>query len=72
MKVTYIRGSEESGARFRLRRVGWEPSGAAKKIAEYFSKEIVIANVGGGHGRDTLWLVGMVSNVSCSSRTSIP
>jgi hypothetical protein len=34
MKVSYVRGSEEDGAKFWLRRVGWEASEVAKRIVE--------------------------------------
>jgi len=34
MKLSYVRGLEQDGAKFWLKRVGWEPSEAAKNIAE--------------------------------------
>jgi len=57
-KISYIRGLEEDGAKFWLSRVGWEPSEAAGKIAQENRPEKTgcIADIGGGHGRDALWL----------------
>jgi hypothetical protein len=34
MKLVYVRGLEEDGAKFWLKRVGWEPSEVARKIAQ--------------------------------------
>lgn len=34
MKISYVRGLEEDGAKFWLSRVGWEPSEASEKIAQ--------------------------------------
>lgn len=58
MKISYVRGLEEDGAKFWLRRVGWEASKVAKKIAqENDPKETgYVADIGGGHGREALWL----------------
>jgi ubiquinone/menaquinone biosynthesis C-methylase UbiE len=58
MKLSYVRGSEQDGARFWLRRVGWAPSEAAKKIAQEndLEKTGYVVDVGGGHGREATWL----------------
>jgi ubiquinone/menaquinone biosynthesis C-methylase UbiE len=58
MKVSYVRGLEEDGARFWLERVGWDPSEAARKIAQENDPNTTsyIADIGGGHGREALWL----------------
>jgi ubiquinone/menaquinone biosynthesis C-methylase UbiE len=58
MKISYVRGLEEDGARFWLSRVGWEPSEASEKIVQENDPEETgyIADIGGGHGRDALWL----------------
>jgi ubiquinone/menaquinone biosynthesis C-methylase UbiE len=58
MKVSYVGNSEQEGAKFWLKRVGWEPSEAARKIAQESSPATTsfIADIGGGHGRETLWL----------------
>jgi ubiquinone/menaquinone biosynthesis C-methylase UbiE len=58
MKINYVRGLEEEGAKFWLRRIGWEPSEVAKKIARISDpkKTGYIADIGGGHGRESLWL----------------
>ena len=58
MKLGYVRGLEQDGAEFWLRRVGWEPSEVARKIAEGNDPEKTgyIADIGGGHGREALWL----------------
>jgi ubiquinone/menaquinone biosynthesis C-methylase UbiE len=58
MKVSYVRGLEEDGAKFWLKRVGWEPSEVARKIAQENDpkKGGYIADIGGGHGREALWL----------------
>jgi ubiquinone/menaquinone biosynthesis C-methylase UbiE len=58
MKISYVRGLEKDGAKFWLKRVGWKPSEAAKKIAEENDLERTdyVADVGGGHGREALWL----------------
>ena len=57
MKVSYVRGSEEDGAKFWLRRVGWEASEVAKRIVEENDPGETghIADVGGAHGREALW-----------------
>jgi len=57
MKVSYVRGSEEDGAKFWLRRVGWEASEVAKRIIEENdpAETGYVADVGGGHGREALW-----------------
>jgi ubiquinone/menaquinone biosynthesis C-methylase UbiE len=58
MKLSYVRGLEREGTKFWLRRVGWEPSEAAKKIAEENDPEKTdyVADIGGGYGREALWL----------------
>jgi ubiquinone/menaquinone biosynthesis C-methylase UbiE len=58
MKISYVRGLEQDGAKFWLSRVGWEPSEASEKIAQENDPEKTgyIADIGGGHGRDALWL----------------
>ena len=48
--------SEKQWADFWLSRVGWEPSWAARRIAETCDRSALIADIGGGHGRDSLWL----------------
>jgi ubiquinone/menaquinone biosynthesis C-methylase UbiE len=55
-KINYVAGSEEDGARFWLQRTGWQPSCASKAIASRYPKDIVLADIGGAHGRDALWL----------------
>jgi ubiquinone/menaquinone biosynthesis C-methylase UbiE len=49
---------EQDGAEFWLSRVGWEPSEVAKKIAQDNDPEKTgyVADVGGGHGREAVWL----------------
>jgi ubiquinone/menaquinone biosynthesis C-methylase UbiE len=58
MKLFYVRGLEEDGAKFWLKRVGWEPSEVARKIAQENDpkKTGYVADIGGGHGREALWL----------------
>ena len=58
MKISYVRGLEEDGAKFWLSRVGWESSEASEKIAQENDPEktCYVADIGGGHGRDALWL----------------
>ena len=58
MKLVYVRGLEEDGAKFWLKRVGWEPSEVARKIAQENDPEetSLVAEIGGGHGREALWL----------------
>jgi len=58
VRISYVRGSEEDGARFWLSRVGWEPSEVAKRIVrENDPKETgYVADIGGAHGREALWL----------------
>ena len=58
MKISYVRGLEEDGAKFWLSRVGWEPSEASRKVAQETDPEktCYVADIGGGHGRDALWL----------------
>jgi len=58
MKISYVRGLEEDGAKFWLNRVGWEPSEASEKITQENDPEKTryVADIGGGHGRDALWL----------------
>jgi len=52
MKLSYVRGLEQDGAKFWLRRVGWEPSEVAKKIAQENDPEKTgyVVDIGGGHG----------------------
>jgi ubiquinone/menaquinone biosynthesis C-methylase UbiE len=58
MKVVYVRESEQDGAKFWLERVGWEPSEVASKIVQENDpkRTSYVADIGGGHGRDALWL----------------
>jgi ubiquinone/menaquinone biosynthesis C-methylase UbiE len=58
MKISYVRVLEKDGAKFWLSRVGWEPSEASEKIAQENDPEktCYVADIGGGHGRDALWL----------------
>jgi ubiquinone/menaquinone biosynthesis C-methylase UbiE len=58
MRISYVGGLEEEGANFWLSRVGWEPSEAARMIAKENDpdKTGYVADIGGGHGRDALWL----------------
>jgi ubiquinone/menaquinone biosynthesis C-methylase UbiE len=58
MKVVYVRGLEQDGAKFWLGRVGWEPSEVARKIAQENDPKRTnyVADIGGGHGREALWL----------------
>jgi ubiquinone/menaquinone biosynthesis C-methylase UbiE len=58
MKLVYVRGLEEDGARFWLKRVGWKPSEVARKVAKENDpkKTSYVADIGGGHGREALWL----------------
>jgi ubiquinone/menaquinone biosynthesis C-methylase UbiE len=58
MKLSYVRGVEQDGAKFWLKRVGWEPSEVARKIAQENdpNETSYIADIGGGHGREALWL----------------
>ena len=51
-----ISNSEKEWAGFWIGRVGWQQSWAAKRIAESCDPAGLIADVGGGHGRDSLWL----------------
>jgi hypothetical protein len=57
MKIYYVHGLEEDGAKFWLKRIGWEPSEVAEKIARENDPEKTgyVADVGGGHGREALW-----------------
>jgi len=56
--LVYVRGLEREGAKFWLQRVGWQPSEIAKKIAQDLDpkKTSYVADIGGGHGREALWL----------------
>jgi len=56
--VTYVRGLEEDGAKFWLKRVGWQPTDVAEEIVRKKAVREVnyIADVGGAHGRDALYL----------------
>nr|MDO8080450.1 class I SAM-dependent methyltransferase [Candidatus Freyarchaeota archaeon] len=58
MKLSYVRDLEQEGAEFWFKRVRWEPSEAAKKIAQENDPEKTgyVADIGGGHGREALWL----------------
>jgi ubiquinone/menaquinone biosynthesis C-methylase UbiE len=58
MKLVYVRGLEEDGAKFWLKRVGWEPSEVARKIAEEndAKRTSYVEDIGGGDGREALWL----------------
>lgn len=58
MKISYVGGLDRDGARFWLKRVGWEPSEVAKQIAQENDLERTgyVADVGGAHGREALWL----------------
>ena len=58
MRVSYVGGSEQDGAKFWLKRIGWEPSEVARKIAEENNPEKTsyIADIGGAHGREAAWL----------------
>jgi len=58
MSIGYVCWLEEDGAKFWLSRVGWEPSEAAERIAQENDPEEAghVADIGGGHGRDALWL----------------
>jgi len=55
-----VGGSEREGAESWLRRVGWKRSEVAKQIAEENDPEETgfVADIGGGHGREALWLDG--------------
>jgi SAM-dependent methyltransferase len=48
--------SEKQWANFWVGRVGWQPSWAARKIAENCDPTSLIADIGGAHGRDSFWL----------------
>jgi len=56
--LSYVGGLEQDGAKFWLKRAGWEPSDIAKEIAQenYPEKTAYVADIGGGHGREALWL----------------
>ena len=58
MKLSYVNSLEQDGAKFWLKRVGWEPSEVAKQIAQenFPKKTSYVADIGGGHGREALWL----------------
>ena len=58
MKISYDRSLEEDFAKFWLTRLGWEPTFVAKKIAEENIPEKTgyVADIGGAHGREALWL----------------
>jgi ubiquinone/menaquinone biosynthesis C-methylase UbiE len=57
MRISYVNNSEQGGAEFWLKRVGWEPSEAAKKIVQENNpaKTNLVADIGGAHGRETFW-----------------
>ncbi len=48
--------SQKRWAGFWLGRTGWQPSWAARGMAEKCHPSAPVADVGGGHGRDSLWL----------------
>ena len=48
--------SEKQWANFWVERVGWQPSWAARRIAESCDPKSLIADIGGAHGRDGFWL----------------
>ena len=48
--------SEKQWTDFWERRVGWQPSWAARRIAESCDPTSLIADIGGAHGRDSFWL----------------
>jgi len=58
MKLSFTGTSEQDGAKFWLNRIGWTPSESVKKIAQENNptKTSYVADIGGGHGRETLWL----------------
>ncbi len=58
MRLSYVRGLEQDGAKFWLSRVGWKPSEVAKEIAHENDPEKTsyVADIGGGRGREALWL----------------
>jgi ubiquinone/menaquinone biosynthesis C-methylase UbiE len=58
MKISYVRGLEEEGAKFWLSRVGRNQSEASEKIPQENDPENTgyVADIGGGHGHDALWL----------------
>ena len=73
MKVTYFGGSDEDWAKFWLKRTGWKPTDVAKRIAEEHAPgKMVIADIGGGHGRDTYGCPKRVSTPSYLSLIDIP
>jgi ubiquinone/menaquinone biosynthesis C-methylase UbiE len=51
-----IFNSEKQWANFWVGRVGWQPSWAARRIAESCDATRLIADIGGAHGRDSFWL----------------
>lgn len=51
-----LSNSEKQWANFWIGRVGWEPSWAAKRIAESCDPNGLIADIGGAHGSDSFWL----------------
>lgn len=51
-----IFNSEKQWANFWIKRVGWKPSWAAKRIAESCNPPNLIGDIGGAHGRDSFWL----------------
>jgi len=58
VRISYVRGVEEDGAKFWLNRVGWEPSEIAKRIVRENDPKGTgyVADIGGAHGREALWL----------------
>lgn len=58
MRIDYVCGLQEDGAKFWLKRTGWKSTEVAKKIAQEEDPEEMgyIADIGGGHGRGALWL----------------
>jgi ubiquinone/menaquinone biosynthesis C-methylase UbiE len=51
-----LHNSEKQWADFWIGRVGWKPSWAARRIAEICDATSLIADIGGAHGRDSIWL----------------
>jgi hypothetical protein len=42
MKISYVRGLEEDGAKFWLSRVGWEPSEASELFSQLQSHTTIL------------------------------
>jgi len=58
MKLSYVGELEQDGAEFWLKRVGWNQSEVAEKIAEENNpkKTSYVFDIGGAHGREASWL----------------